>query len=225
MLKIGHRGAKGHVIENTLDSFQKAIDLHCDAVELDVHKCKSGEIVVFHDFVLDKLTNLKGNVSDFTLTELKQAFVHKKHTIPTLKEVLNLLDGKCIVNIELKGKNTAQPVVELLNKTVQITHWQPNNFIISSFDEDEILTCLHLKSNYLLGIIVQNNFTEAFNFAQKHNLYSIHAHFNLLTNDNCKFAKENKFKIFAWTVNDFKDIEKVKNLAIDGIISDFPDRL
>jgi glycerophosphoryl diester phosphodiesterase len=70
-LKFGHRGAKGYLIENTVESILKAIELGVDGIEVDVHKCKSGELVVFHDFTVDRLTNGTGEISNFTLKELK----------------------------------------------------------------------------------------------------------------------------------------------------------
>ena len=69
---IGHRGAKGHIAENTLASIKKAIDLGADGVEIDVFKCLTGEIVVFHDKSLDKLTNGIGLIEEKTLEELKE---------------------------------------------------------------------------------------------------------------------------------------------------------
>ena len=72
ILNIGHRGAKGYSPENTLNSFQKALELNADGVEFDVHVCKSGELIVIHDFTVDRTTNGKGAISDLTLSELKK---------------------------------------------------------------------------------------------------------------------------------------------------------
>ena len=65
--RIGHRGAAGYIAENTISSFEKALELHVDAIELDVHVCASGELVVFHDEILDSLTDTSGRIEDFTL--------------------------------------------------------------------------------------------------------------------------------------------------------------
>ena len=95
ILKIGHRGAKGHVVENTLASIQKALDFGVHGIEIDVHLCKSGELVVFHDFTLDRITNGSGEISAFTLSELKQFKIEDKFEIPTLEEVLNIINNSC----------------------------------------------------------------------------------------------------------------------------------
>ena len=81
-LKIGHRGAKGHVAENTLPSFEKAIALGAEAVEFDVHVCATGELVVIHDFTVDRTTNGTGEVHTVSLDELKSLTVEDEHTIP-----------------------------------------------------------------------------------------------------------------------------------------------
>ena len=87
ILNIGHRGAKGHVAENTLASIQKAMELGADGIEIDVFRCFSGEIVVFHDKTLNKLTNGTGYIEKNTLSELKELkILGSTHSIPTLEE-------------------------------------------------------------------------------------------------------------------------------------------
>src|SRR6478736_2939754 len=100
-LIIGHRGAKGYQPENTLSSFQKALDMKVDGIELDVHLSSDGEIIVFHDETLNRITNGKGDINRYTLSELRDFRIAKEHQIPTLKEVFDLIDKKCFINIEL----------------------------------------------------------------------------------------------------------------------------
>src|SRR6056297_2287931 len=104
VLKIGHRGAMGYEPENTLRSFKKAIELNVDMVELDVYVCSSGELVVIHDDKVDKTTNGKGYVSEKSFDELRKLDAGMGEKIPTLQEVLDLIDKRAKVNIELKGK-------------------------------------------------------------------------------------------------------------------------
>ena len=133
ILKFGHRGAKGHVIENTLESIQKALDLGVDGIEIDVHVCKTGELVVFHDFTLDRITDGTGEIGKFSLSELKQLKVENLHSIPTLTEVLDLIDNKIFINIELKGEHTANPTCAVIKDYVDNKNWTMDHFIVSSF--------------------------------------------------------------------------------------------
>ena len=99
MIKIGHRGAKGFVSENTLPSFQKAMEIGVDGIELDVRLTADGELVVIHDEAIDRTTNGNGLVSQFSLKELKAFRINSTLEIPTLREVLNIIDKKCFINI------------------------------------------------------------------------------------------------------------------------------
>src|SRR6056300_1609007 len=113
-LVFGHRGARGHIAENTLPSIDKALKLGVDGVEIDVFKCASGELVVFHDQTLEKLTNAKGYIEQLTLDSIQKIDVLNGFTIPTLEEVLDLINGRVFLNIELKGTQTALITDEII---------------------------------------------------------------------------------------------------------------
>ena len=114
ILKIGHRGANGHVTENTLESIKKALSLKVDGVEIDVHRCASGELVAFHDFTVDRITNGTGEISKQTLRSLKTLKTKGTYKIPTLAEVLIFIDNRCLLNIELKGQDTAKEAARII---------------------------------------------------------------------------------------------------------------
>jgi glycerophosphoryl diester phosphodiesterase len=223
--KIGHRGAKGYIAENTLNSFQKALDLKVDAIELDVHICASGELMVFHDFTLDRMTNGSGEIHNLTLSELKQLRISNVFEIPTLEEVLSLINRKCVVNVELKGHETAKPTVKLIEKLIKHKKYSFDDFIVSSFQHEELGIMSKLNKHIPLAILTQASVEQALEWATEFSSKIIHPHFSLLTEDNCMFATEKGFQINTWTVNDVSDIERIKEYKINGIISDFPDRI
>jgi glycerophosphoryl diester phosphodiesterase len=225
MIKIGHRGAKGFIAENTLESFQKALDLGVDAVELDVHLCASGELVVFHDFTVDRMTNGSGEVHKLTLAELKALKISNQYEIPTLTEVFDLIDRKCWVNVELKGHETAQATVEIIEKYISEKNWQYVDFIVSSFQKDELERVFALNKEIQLGILTQASVEQALEWAGELSAKAIHPHFSLLTEENCTETQEKGYQIFTWTVNHEEDIQRLQHYKINGIISDFPDRL
>jgi glycerophosphoryl diester phosphodiesterase len=225
ILKIGHRGAKGYEPENTLLSFQKSIDLGVDGIELDVHISSDGEIIVIHDEKINRTTNGEGFVTDFSLTELKSFRINEKHTIPTLKEVLDLVKQKCFVNVELKGNGTAKPVVALIEEYVLEKNWEYSHFIISSFDWNALKEVRSLNSKIPIGILTYTDLDLAIAFAKFIKAEAIHTHFHLLTKENTKQIQENGQLVFPWTVNEIEDIQKMKLFNVNGIISDFPDRV
>lgn len=225
ILNIGHRGAKGHEPENTLPSFQKALDLKADGVELDVHACRTGELIVIHDFTVDRTTNGTGAVADLSLTELKSLRIDNEADIPTLEEVIDLIGKKCLINIELKGRHTAKPVSHLIEKYILENEYSYDDFIVSSFQREELEMMFTINPKIHLGVLSQASVTQALEWANAFSAKAIHPHFSLLTEENVQEAQDQGFKIYTWTVNETEDIERIKNYKVDGIITDFPERI
>lgn len=225
LLKIGHRGAKAHVAENTIASINKALDIGVDAIEIDVHKCASGELVVFHDFTLDRMTNGSGEVAKHSLEQLKQLRVLGEFEIPTLEEVLDAIDRKYVLNIELKGKDTASVACEIISEYIETRRWQLADFLISSFQLEELKTVFNLNSKLRLGVLTKASVSEAIKNANIINAYAIHPNVALLTKDNVKLAQDKGYKVITWTVNDEETIQRLKTYGVDGIISDNPELL
>lgn len=219
ILKIGHRGAKGFEPENTLISFEKAIQLNADGIELDVHLSSDGEIIVIHDETIDRTTNGKGFVNQFTALELK------KYGIPTLIEVLELVNRNCFVNIELKGIGTVKAVVELIVHYISEKNWSYTDFLVSSFDWKMLEEVQLLNPKIRIGVLTEESVEEALAFAKITKAFSIHPYYALLSKENVALMQENGFEVYPWTVNSKEDIQKIKSFNVNGIISDFPDRI
>ncbi len=225
ILKIGHRGASGYEPENTLISFERAIELKADGIELDVHLSCDGELVVIHDETIDRTTNGKGEVYQMTLHDLKKIRIDNSVEIPTLIEVLELVNRRCFINIELKGMGTAKPVSDLINHYISDKKWEINDFLISSFNW-EMLEEFHLLNPKIrIGVLTEEAIETAFAFAKKIKAFSIHPDYQLLSKENVALMRENDFGVFPWTVNTQEDIQKIKSFNINGIISNFPDKL
>lgn len=225
MLKIAHRGAKGYEPENTLIAFQKAIDLGCDGIELDVHLSSDFEIIVIHDETIDRTTNGKGLVNQMKLLDLKSFFIDNKYEIPILKEVFDLVNHKILINIELKSYETTDKVVELIEKYVREKNWKYENFIVSSFDWNALQQVRFLNDKIQIGVLTATDLDLAFAFAKFIKAKSINSFFHLLNQENVDKIQAKGFEIHTWTVNEIEDINKMKRLKVDAIISDFPDRI
>jgi len=225
ILNIGHRGAKGHLAENTLASFQKAIDMGVDGIELDVHLSKDGAIIVIHDETIDRTTDGKGVVADLSLDVLKTYRIDHQFAIPTLAEVFDLADRKCLINIELKARETAKPVVDLIERYVVEKGWQYTDFLISSFDWVALEKVREWHDEIPLGVLTSTDLDLAANFAKILKAETIHPYFHLLTAENTLAMQQQNLKIFSWTINEFEDLQRIKSFGVDGIITDFPDQL
>ena len=225
MLKIGHRGAKGSEPENTLISFQKALDMQVDGIELDVHLCSDGEIIVIHDETVDRTTNGTGLVHALSFRELKALSINEKHQVSTLREVFELVNQNCFINIELKTYETADKVVELIEEYVLEKNWNYSHFLISSFDWNALQQVRFLSDEIQLGVLTETDLDLALAFAKFIKAKSIHPHFHLLNKENVLKIQEKGIQVFPWTVNEVEDIAKIKGYNVNGIISDFPNRI
>lgn len=224
-LVIGHRGAMGHETENTLASVQKALDLGVDMIEIDVFKISSGELVVFHDQTVDRLTNGPGNIEEYNISDLSRLILDGGHKIPMLQDVLKLIDNKVVLNIELKGANTADKVNHTIDFYTKSRGWSPENFIISSFNLDELRTMRKLNKNVAIAVLTEDDPLDAIEVGKELNAVAINPYFKNLDADVAKKIKEAGFKIYTWTVNEPEDIVAMKNLGVDGIITNFPERI
>jgi glycerophosphoryl diester phosphodiesterase len=224
-LVIGHRGAMGHETENTLPSIQKAMDLGVDMIEIDVFKLKSGEIVVFHDDTVDRLTNGPGSIEGYNIIELKKLIVNGGHQIPMLQDVLKLIDNRVALNIELKGAGTADRVNFIMNSYINKKNWSPENFIISSFNWDELKEMRKLNPDVAIAVLTEENPIDAIPMAKELHAVAINPYFKKLDLEVANQIHDAGFKIYTWTVNEPEDIDAMKKLAVDGIITNFPERV
>jgi glycerophosphoryl diester phosphodiesterase len=215
MLKIGHRGAKGYVAENTLVSFQKAIELGVDMIELDVYLSKDTIPVVIHDKTIDRTTSGSGLVADFDATTLQEL------GIPTLEDVFQLVNTNCEINIEIKAFEAVESVLKLIDSKP----FNKEKVLISSFDWNALQEVRFHDNIIRIGVLTEANINLALAFAKFIKAYSIHPYYHLLTAENVSQMHAKNFKVYPWTINEPEDIIFVKSLHVDGIITDFPDRL
>ncbi len=225
MQKIGHRGAKGYVAENTIASIEKAIQLGVDAVEIDVHVCKTGEIVVIHDSTINRTTKGQGKVRELTLSELQLVTVRGGHNIATLEEVLIFCENKCTIHIELKGKGTAVKVANIVTKYVKQTKWTYKSLLVSSFKRSKLNKVKQINPSINTGIIVSKKAFKALIQAVDDKCSAIYIALNKVKTSIVAYASSKNIQVYVWTVNKPKNITKMKSLSVNGIISDFPDLL
>nr|WP_286942867.1 glycerophosphodiester phosphodiesterase family protein [Allomuricauda sp.] len=224
-LVIGHRGAMGHETENTLASVKKAMELNADMIEIDVFKIDSGEIVVFHDERLERLSNAGGRIEDYNIFDLRQVVLDGNHQIPMLQDVLKLINNQTTLNIELKGADTANRVNFILDYYVREKGWSWDNFLISSFNWDELKKMREANPDIAIAVLTEEDPLQAIPVAKELNAVAINPDYRQLTQEIVDKIQDAGFKVYTWTVNNPEDIEKMKEFGVDGIISDYPERV
>ncbi|NNJ88491.1 MAG: glycerophosphodiester phosphodiesterase [Eudoraea sp.] len=224
MLVIGHRGAMGHETENTLASIQKAMDLGVDMIEIDVFRIKSGEVVVFHDERLERLSNAGGLIEDYDVFELRKVILDGNHKIPLLQDVLKLIDHRTRLNIELKGANTSDRVNFIIEYYIKEKGWKLDDFVISSFNWQELESMRSYNPDIAIAVLTEEDPIKAIPTAKKLGAVAINPFYKTLNTENVKALHDEGFKVYTWTVNEAEDIEAMRSFKVDGIFTNFPER-
>lgn len=218
MLIIGHRGAAGLERENTISSFKKAQQLGVDMIELDVRRSKDGELVVIHDADLKKVFGIRKKVAHLTLVQLK---TFTGGEIPTLKEALASIKMPLDVHVKIHGAEK-QLLKELKNF--------PHKVLISSTFPGVLKKIRALDGKVQLGLVVGKGELHLMPIlhylTKKVDLHSIHPSYQIVSKASIGLIrKSSKRKIFVWTVNTVKQFEKVSKLGVDGVFTDYPNRI
>lgn len=225
-LYIAHRGVKGTEPENTLRSFQKAVDLGASWIELDVHYVHNTLLVIHDDeYRLPGCGRVKlCDMPMETIRQIKIEFNQKTDNIPTLNEVLDRVDKKANINVELKGRGTAKPVCELIRKYVTDHGWEYRHFLVSSFHFDELVEVFNENKNIPLAYLINRNKDDLFD-----RMASIHAKYvnisrYLYASEGAgiiRKAHAADIGVLVYTVNEKKSISSMKRHGVNGVFTDF----
>lgn len=232
---IGHRGAAGYVPENTLLALQKAKELNIKWVEFDVKLSRDHIPIIMHDATINRTTNGKGEVAAFNYSELAKldagswfAAEFAQCTIPTLEDYLIFLkenDLNAVVEIKpYPGQDIK--TAELTYQTI-LRVWPEglNKIIFASFSLTSLRTIRQLSATALLGLGLHYWNRHWLDLMNELNCFSIHLNHWILTKKRLSLLKDSGCTVLAYTVNNPKRAEKLFQWGIDGLFSDFPDRI
>ena len=227
IIVVGHRGAMGHALENTIESVKKAIKLNVDGIEIDVFKSKTGELVVYHDPFLSRLSNSNAFIEQISLDSIKKVELKGGLSIPTLKEVIDIIPEKIFLNIELKGSNTALKTNKVIIEYLKEFDFPPTKFIISSFRWDELKKFRDLNKDIPIAILVDSLYKidNAIKLAKEINAIALNPNNKFLTKKIVNKIQSNNIKVFPYTINSPKNIKRMKSMGVDAIITDYPERI
>ena len=227
MIVVGHRGAMGHALENTIESVKKAIQLNVDGIEIDVFKSKTGELVVYHDPFLSRLSNSNAFIEQISLDSIKKVELKGGLSIPTLKEVIDIIPEKIFLNIELKGSNTAFKTNKVIIEYLKDFNLPPSKFIISSFRWDELKKFRDLNKDIPIAILVDSLYKidNAIKLAKEINAIALNPNNKFITKKIVNKIQSNNIKVFPYTINSPKNIKRMKLMGVDAIITDYPERI
>ena len=221
---FGHRGARGYEPENTVRSVRRALELGADGVEVDVYFA-DGQLVVIHDDTLKRTTNGHGRVMEKSFAHLRSLDAGLGEKIPTLAEIFDAVNRRAVVNVELKGPHTAAPVAALIAEYVNRHGWSYDDFLVSSFDHAQIREAKKLCPGIRIGALIEKIPRDLAQFAEAMGAWSLHASKRCVSPTLVADAHQRGLKVFVYTVNAPKEIARMRSLGVDGVFSDFPERL
>jgi len=240
-VNIAHRGASGYAPENTMASFQKAFDMGADMLELDVQLSRDGHAVIMHDSDVERTSNGRGEVGALSLQELKSldagAWYHTNYsgeTIPTLEEVVERFGGEIGLLIELKLPSRypgiEEKVAEVLKrKAPEASRPQDVSrmIMVQSADTDSLRRFHALMPEVPLGIVVTSSKELSKERLQEFSSFAgyINVSVKLVSRSLIRKIHEAGMKTFVWTIRDVLQIPFLMESGVDGIITDYPDRV
>ena len=207
---IGHRGAHGHP-ENTIPSFELALDLGADGVELDVRRSGDGQLIVVHSSVAGSLAVKSNPFNRFR--KLADGY-----EIPLFEDVLKTLSGRTFLDIELKEPGFEEQAIDLIKQ-----HADSRQVMNSGFHTVMLNKVYDLLPGIRLGFIYNRTQDEAL----RHNspIDVVIPQFRLASRELIEEVHEEDLQVFAWTVNDEAEMRRLLSLGVDGIITDKPGML
>lgn len=223
MMIFAHRGASGYLAENSLAAFAKAVELGASAVELDIHLVED-ELYVFHDRRLEPKSSGVGLIEEYTKQALSNISIGGE-PIPTLLQVLNLLKPhNTLVNIELKGLSCLDAFIALYPKLIGELEYDPSKLLVSSFNHPFLASFKQRYPNATVAPLIEGVPLEHAQIVSQLDAYSIHLGLSFTTQEMIDDAHKRGAKVYVYTVDNLDDLDMLKQMGVDGIFTNYPDR-
>lgn len=235
MLTTGHRGASATQPENTMAAFKQALAMGAEAIELDIQRCRSGEMVVMHDADVSRTTDGNGLIKDMTLAELKALKLPNGENIATLDETLAELKGGCrngsnpTIFIEIKS-NGAKSTAASIRNAVEQHGYGYGELPVIGFNPKQVGLVKACNPKVEIGLSMSAKRTaheiqKLIPLAKLMRASAINPEHTLVTAELVDKAHAAGLKVNTWTVNEHADIKRVTEAGVDNIMSDYPDRV
>ena len=228
---VGHRGASGHAPENTMAAFRRAVELGATFIETDLQLSRDARFVALHDTSLDRTTNGRENVHDFTLAQLRELdagswfspeFVGER--IPTLEEILAFAhETEVILYLEIKVGGvwgTEHALVAALADAKMV-----ERVVILSFDLAILLAVRKRNSALMTGYLFDWPYPDAVERAVRVGARQLAPRGDLVTPALIEAARNADLQVVTWTINEPAQMRHLAAAGVHGIMTDYPDRL
>ena len=236
LIKIAHRGFSGIAPENTMAAFQKALEVGVDGVELDVHGTLDRQVVSIHDSTLNRTTNRSGNVNQLTLNQIREAdagswfspqFAGEK--IPTLAEALDLIGQSAVAVVEIKDTTIVERVVEIIHQANASDH-----VVVISFDKSALKQIRQLDPRIPTGFLVGSNdetnsmkdpAIELVKQVSTIGAGTLNVQESMVLPTFARQIRKRGINLWTWTVDDLPRMRELVDYGVQGITTNFPQKL
>lgn len=228
---IAHRGASAHAPENTLAAFERAVELGAGFIETDLHLTRDARFVAIHDRTLERTTNGRGAVHDYTLAQLRELeaglWYDRKYMgerIPTIEEILAFGRNHDIVfYLELKY-DAAWGMDHTLVGALRNPQDSARTIVIS-FDPETLAGLRKLDATIMTGLLVEEQRPDIVKTTLEVGARQICPRSSLVTRELVDEAHRSDLHVATWTVNQAEEMRAMIAAGVDGVMTDFPDRL
>ncbi len=217
----GHRGCAGLEPENTLRSFRKAVSLGVDLIEFDIRRTKDNYLVVIHDETVDRTTNSKGYVKEYTLKDIKKLDAAKGEKIMTLQEVIDLLKNENpLMTIEIKEPDTLQEVLSVIKRNNL-----ENKVILVSFWHESMKRAKEIEPKIKTGAIIKARPIDTISLVRACNADILCMNYVYVDSRLVHDCHKNNIELNSWTIDKIPDMKRMIELGADNLTSNRPDIL
>lgn len=233
MINYAHRGASGYYPENTMLSFEKAVELGCTGIETDVQMTSDGVLVLIHDEMVNRTTNGSGFVKDYSYSDLEKLDAgswfskeYKEVRIPSLEEFMSFIVNKdIIVNLELKTgvinyDGLEEKVIDMIYK-----YGIEDRVILSSFNHYSMVKCKEISRSIKTGLLYMEGLYKPWEYADYTGADALHPYFYAVNREVIEEIKNKNKLLNIFTVNDENYMRYFWELKVDGIITNYPDKM
>lgn len=226
-----HRGFSGAYPENTMLAFRKAVEAGCDGIELDVHLSKDGELVIMHDERLNRTTDGNGFIKDYDYKEIRglnaaHLYNGRYQHVPNLREYFEWVKGQSIISIiELKTNRLEYEGIEEKVNTLIVEYGLQDWIIICSFNPYSMERMKKINPTLKGALLVDRWSDDIGGYAKVLGMEYLHPYYRLMTLSRVDEIKSYGLGVNVWTVNEEKEMLEMIKIGVDGIITNYPNRL
>jgi len=220
MWRIGHRGAAGHAPENTLASIETALEIGVDMVEVDVQATADGRLVLLHDKWVDRTTDGTGRIRDLPWERVRRLDAGRGERVPLLEDAMALVRGRSELLIELIVPEIADRVGEAIARA-----GRGHEVVVASFHHRAVLDFRRAYPGVRTLALQEGIPVYGARFALEAEVDLVGASVDSLTKPYVEGLHGHGLRLFVYTVNDERDIHELHCLGVDGLISDYPERV